>query len=238
MPMETKKSEAADLERGRVTGFLLGLVFALSLLFVAFEYTTDDGTAASDGDELDNLLADAELTPVRTYEDMVALTPVAKAPSLDRVRAADEAVTDERASADGASAAEAMGLLPFVPSDDDAATSLATIPPQEAANPLNFRVVRELPQFPGGPVEMMKWLTRNLKYPPSARQRKQQGKVKASFIINLDGSISDIKIVESAGAAFDREAMRVIRMMPRWKAGVQDGKPCRTMVCVPIVFKL
>ncbi len=238
MPMETKKSEAADLERGRVTGFLLGLVFALSLLFVAFEYTTDDGAQDFDDAALDNLLADAELTPVKMYEDMVALTPVAKAPSPERVRVADEAAPDGHDFTDGAPSAGVEGMMPFVPSDDEAATSLATIPPPEAANPLNFRVVRELPQFPGGPVEMMKWLTRNLKYPPSARQRKQQGKVKASFIINLDGSVSDIRIVESAGAAFDREAMRVIRMMPRWKAGVQDGKPCRTMVCVPIVFKL
>lgn len=238
MPMETKKSVAADLEQRRITGFLLGLVFALSLLFVAFEYTTDDGTRDYGDDMLGNLLSDAELTPVKTYEDMVALAPVAASPVLDKVRAADETVPEKRPATDAGTLADAMGLSPFVPLDDEAATSTATIPVPDADNPLNFRVVRELPQFPGGPVEMMKWLTRNLKYPPSARQRRQAGKVKASFIVNRDGTVSDIKIVESAGEPFDSEAMRVLKTMPDWKAGIQDGKPCRTMVCVPIVFKL
>ena len=104
--------------------------------------------------------------------------------------------------------------------------------------PVDFRVVEDLPQFPGGAVEFMKWLTKNLKYPPSAQQRKVQGRVVAQFIVNKDGSISDLVLVEKVSPELDREALRVLRMMPKWTPGVMDAKPCRTKVCIPVVFKL
>ena len=103
---------------------------------------------------------------------------------------------------------------------------------------ISFRVVEDLPQFPGGAVEMMKWLQRNLKYPPVVQERKIQGKVVAEFIVNKDGSLTDFKVVKSLNSMCDREVLRVLRMMPRWTAGVQNDQPCRTMFAVPIVFKL
>ena len=105
-------------------------------------------------------------------------------------------------------------------------------------NPLNFHVVEDLPQFPGGAVEFMKWLTKNLRYPASARIRKIQGKVVAVFYVEKDGSITGINITQSLSAECDREALRVLRMMPAWQPGIQNDKPCRTKVCIPIVFKL
>ena len=104
--------------------------------------------------------------------------------------------------------------------------------------PLDYRVVEDLPQFPGGAVEFMKWLTKNLKYPATAQQRKVQGRVVAQFIVNTDGSVSDIQVVERLSAECDREALRVLRMMPKWQPGLMNAKPCRTKVCIPIVFKL
>jgi protein TonB len=139
-----------------------------------------------------------------------------------------------------------VDLEEIMPPDPD--TALKTVAEADApekpavvdmeSNPLNFRVVEELPEFPGGATELMKWLTENLRYPASAQQRKQQGKVVAQFIVNTDGSLSDFKIVNSVSPDLDREALRVLRMMPPWKAGQQHQKPCRTMVCIPIVFKL
>ena len=85
---------------------------------------------------------------------------------------------------------------------------------------------------------LMKWLTRTLKYPEFARQHKQQGRVMVSFIINKDGTIANPKIVQSVSAELDREALRVVRAMPAWKPGEDRGKPCRTLFCLPIVFKL
>ena len=104
--------------------------------------------------------------------------------------------------------------------------------------PIDFRVVEDLPQFPGGASEFMKWLTKNLKYPASASNRKVKGKVVAQFIVNKDGTISNIELVKRVDPSLDNEALRVLRLMPRWKAGQQNEKPCRTQVCIPIVFKL
>jgi protein TonB len=103
---------------------------------------------------------------------------------------------------------------------------------------LSFRVVEDLPQPPGGYLEFMKWLTRNLRYPVAAEERKLQGKVVAEVIVNKDGSVTDINIIQSLNSFCDREALRVLRMMPRWTPGIQNDQPCRTKVCIPIVFKL
>ena len=106
-------------------------------------------------------------------------------------------------------------------------------------NPLNFHTVEDLPKFPGGAVELMKWLTKNLRYPSDAQRNKKEGKVVVQFIVNKDGTMSDLKVVKSAQyASLDREALRVMRKMPKWTPGVQNDKPCRTMVCIPVVFKL
>jgi protein TonB len=100
------------------------------------------------------------------------------------------------------------------------------------------RIVEEIPQFPGGPLEFIKWLTRNLKYPSSVERQRIQGKVVAEFIVNKDGSVTDVRVVKSLHPACDREALRVLRMMPRWTPGIENDQPCRTKVCIPIVFRL
>ena len=105
-------------------------------------------------------------------------------------------------------------------------------------NPLKLRVVQQLPEFPGGLVEMMKWITRTLHYPYAAQKQKIEGRVLVTFIINRDGSIANIKVVKSVHPLLDNEARRVVKLMPHWKPGIEDGKPCRTMFAIPIEFKL
>lgn len=84
----------------------------------------------------------------------------------------------------------------------------------------------------------MQWLTKNLKYPSAAQQNKIQGMVVVSFIVNKDGSVADVKLSTSADPLLDKEALRVMRMMPKWKPGMDHDKVCRTMIAVPVVFKL
>ena len=99
-------------------------------------------------------------------------------------------------------------------------------------------VVEVLPEYPGGPVEFMKWLTKNLRYPAEAIRKKVQGKVVAQFIVNDDGSITELKIIKSLNAACDQEALRVLRMMPKWKPGKQLGKPVASRFTLPVLFRL
>lgn len=99
-------------------------------------------------------------------------------------------------------------------------------------------VVESLPQYPGGPVEFMKWLTATLQYPKQALDKKIQGKVMVSFIVGKDGTITNLKIVKSANSLLDAEALRVMKLMPKWEPGKDKGKPCRSMVAIPIVFEI
>ena len=84
----------------------------------------------------------------------------------------------------------------------------------------------------------MKWLTRNLKYPKALESQKIQGKVVAEFIVNKDGSVTDVKVVSSLHPLCDNEVLRVLRLMPRWTAGIENDQPCRTKVCIPEVFRI
>ena len=110
--------------------------------------------------------------------------------------------------------------------------------PSMAQDTVVLRTTDKLPEFPGGITEFMKWLTQNLRYPEKARSSKIQGKVVVSFIVNKDGSIASPEVQKSADPLLDREALRVIRMMPHWKPGIMDSKPCRTMFAIPVVFSL
>lgn len=99
-----------------------------------------------------------------------------------------------------------------------------------------FTVVEVMPEYPGGVNEMMKFLAENIKYPTAAKENGVSGKVYVSFIVEKDGLISDITILRGIGAGCDEEAIRVIKMMPKWKPGTQRGQAVRVQYNVPIKF--
>ncbi len=156
--------------------------------------------------------------------------------------------TDVQSSVPGTGAKfdEGTGLSDLSITSGDGGVPVTNDSPIQSASPTalpepedeQVRVVEQLPEFPGGIVAFMKWLTKNLQYPPSARQQKIEGKVVVTFIVNKDGTISEPKVVTSVSPALDKEAMRLMALMPRWTPGIENGKPCRTMFVIPIVFKL
>ena len=101
-----------------------------------------------------------------------------------------------------------------------------------------FTSVETLPEFPGGEEARSKYLNKNVKYPEEAKKRGLEGEVFVSFLIEKDGSISNPVILKATGNGFDQEAMRVINDMPKWKPGLQNGKPVRVRLNMPIYFKL
>ena len=105
---------------------------------------------------------------------------------------------------------------------------------------VSFVIVEEMPEFPGGTAAMFKFLSENVKYPDEAAEQGIQGKAQCQFTVEKDGSITDVQIVRSAGdASLDKEAIRVIKSMPKWKPGKQRGKPVRIKsYTIPINFKL
>lgn len=94
-----------------------------------------------------------------------------------------------------------------------------------------------LPEYPGGMSELVVWLNKNIKYPPSAISRKLKGEVEVAFFIEKDGTCTDFKVVKSANTLFDEEALRVCKMMPKWKPGKIKGKIVRTYFVIPVNFQ-
>lgn len=225
-----------------MSGFLVGLVVALSLFLVALEFSSQGGIPEAGEDLLDDVSQDIEMMPAVHRDDMVAAAPSGSRASVsDEINVVDKPVKDAKESNPLADK-EALKRLLGVGFGDVAAVSDVKLQPTtvnvDEDNPLNFQVVERLPEFPGGMSAFVQWLTKNLKYPLTAQRAKRQGTVLVSFIINKDGSIADRKVVKSVSPELDREALRVLRLMPKWKPGEDHGQPCRTYICIPIVFKL
>ena len=234
--MDIKKSDKANLDKRRGESFLLGLILAMALLFVAFEYTSRPAASSNDESMLDDMVEDMALAPAMDMKDMISAAPAPASKAVTaRVAEANKptAVDDKLAAAtskllvgDGeavAKGAEVTEALPQTPVDADSTV---------------LRTVEQLPEFPGGIVQFMKWLKRNLNYPNLALSQKIQGKVVVSFIVNKDGSISSPKVEKSAHPLLDSEALRVVKMMPKWTPGMMDSKPCRTMFAIPVNFRI
>jgi periplasmic protein TonB len=98
--------------------------------------------------------------------------------------------------------------------------------------------VEQQPEFPGGLEAMNKFIQKNLKYPNQARRMGTEGKVFIQFVVNKDGSITDVDAIKGISIECDKEAQRVVAMMPKWKVGKQNGKPVRVKYVLPINFKL
>ena len=101
-----------------------------------------------------------------------------------------------------------------------------------------YQIVDEMPQYPGGEAAMMKFVANNVKYPQEAKDKEISGRVYVSFVIEKDGSVNEVKVMKGIGGGCDDEAVRVIKAMPKWKPGKQDGKPVRVSYMMPITFKL
>ena len=101
-----------------------------------------------------------------------------------------------------------------------------------------FQVVEQMPEFPGGMSEAMKFLAKNIKYPVAAQQAKIEGRVIVQFVVGKDGSISDVHTVRSVSPELDAEAIRVVSMMPKWNPGKQRGKAVPVSYTMPIMFRL
>ena len=142
---------------------------------------------------------------------------------------ADVAVANPMAKAEEAKAAELAKA--------EAKASDATAPADTTKNVV-YDVTETMPQFPGGQGVMMKYLAANIKYPASAVKAKKQGRVIVSFVIQKDGSVTNARIVKSVDPELDAEALRIVKAMPNWTPGTQDGKPVNVNYTIPVVFSL
>ena len=116
--------------------------------------------------------------------------------------------------------------------------SFMTSTAQTKKNNMVYDVVEVMPQFPGGQIAMLKYIMENIKYPKQIMEEGVQGRVTVSFIVEKDGSISDVRPILSVHPLLNKEAVRVVKSMPKWTPGKQNGKPVRVRFNLPVMFKL
>lgn len=234
--MEIKKSAKADLERGKGLSLLLGLLVALSVVFVGLEWrsavaqaqTTDRGFNAQEIEDVMNIEdqqkpEEPEPEPQQAQQVEIQLPDDIKVVSNDK-----EVIKPTIISVDQDK--------PLPPPNIPLGTK--NVQADEDVDQTVFEIVEENPEFPGGNEALAAYLRKNLVYPESAVDNGVQGRVTVGFIVERDGSVASVEIRKSVDPALDKEALRVVKNMPRWKPGKQQGKAVRTRFSVPVVFRL
>lgn len=223
--METKKNPAADLEPRRLLMFQLGLIISLGVVLTAFEWKTPDYSGII-------------LPPTRSIdvpEDINIQTVKQKIEPPKPVNTTLMHITDNAIDPPDDLVIDA-GIDPgeWVPTF--IAPVVAEEVPVESDEP--FIVVENMPVFGSGDADLLAYLSQNIKYPILARETGITGTVYISFVVERDGSLSDIRILREVGGGCTTEALRVIQNMPRWTPGNQRGIPVRVRMNLPVKFML
>lgn len=229
--MEIKKSPKADLEKGKTLGILMGMVVGLAVLFVGFEWGTKDIQVVTASDGVQDIIAEEEIEITRP-ENTPPPPPPPPAPVVTEVLnvVEDDVELEEQeiiTSEDNQNEAQVQTYV-----------APAVVEEEEESAQQIFTVVEEMPKFPGGDAELLKFIAKSIKYPVIAQENGIQGRVICSFVVNRDGSVVDAEVLRGVDPSLDKEALRVIATMPKWTPGKQRGKPVRVKYTVPITFRL
>ncbi len=220
--MELKKSNEANIEKLRVPITLMGLLFVGSIVLASFSYTVEtERDGANNVSEND---ADVQFVQVDAPEDT---PPPPPPPQVDAPPPVTEEIVEE----------ENTEVEP---------TPVVQTPPPVDIGPVDEVVIEEeiidFPDveasFPGGAAAMQKWIAENVQYPQTAIEMNEQGRVYLSFVVEPDGSITNIAVERGVSSDLDKEAKRLLRKMPKWSAGEAKGKKARTRCRLPINFTL
>ncbi|WP_455966795.1 energy transducer TonB [Bacteroides fluxus] len=226
--MEVKKSPKADLENKKSTWMLIGYVIVLAFMFVAFEWTKRD-IKIDTSQAIADVIFEEEIIPI-TEQPEQATPPPPEAPSIPETLTIveDDADVEETTIASTEDVGQKVEIK-YVPVAVEEEPEEQTI----------FEIVEEAPEFiNGGMAGLMQYLSKNIKYPTIAQENGTQGRVVVQFVVNRDGSIVDAKVMRGVDPYLDKEALRVINSMPKWKPGKQRGKPVRCRYTVPVMFRL
>lgn len=220
--MEAKKTARADLANKSFLFFNIGLVTSLSLTIAAFTYKTERNTTKSD--LVNNQGQIEELLEVPVTEQMRPPQPRVEQPQF--IEVPDTQVIEENITID--MDVEAPQLDPVAP--------VSVEVEEEDANTL-FTVVEESATPVGGITAFTEFISRNMIYPAMARRMDIQGKVFVEFIVERDGTLTNVRAIKGIGAGCDEEAVRVVSIAPKWNPGKQRGRAVRQKMVLPINFR-
>ena len=223
--MQVKKSEKASLEKDKIVYVLMGLVFVLSLCYVALEWTEREVTKYEVTDT--EFLFEEEVEIQQTSQETPPPPPPPAVQEVEVLNVVEDNVETESIEVNTEETETEVVIAAPVEA-----------PVEEEEEEVVFVVVESMPEFPGGQQALFKYLSENVKYPVIAQENGIQGRVICQFVVNRDGSIVDVEVVRSGGdPSLDKEAVRVIKSMPKWKPGKNMGKPVRCFYQVPVTFR-
>jgi periplasmic protein TonB len=223
--MEAKKTPKADLENKKRIFLQIGLAVALLGVLVAFEWRQYERTVYDLG-TLDIDFIEEEDIPITRQE--TPPPPPPPEPSTELVIVDDDVEIEEEFTID-VEATVMTEVQEFTP---------VFVEEEEVAEDVIFTVVEDQPSFPGGEEARIRYLQENLRYPQMAREAGIQGTVFVTFVVERDGSVTDVRVLRGIGGGCDEEAVRVVRNMPRWNPGRQRGQAVRVQFNMPIRFVL
>ena len=227
--MEIKKTSKASLENKKSNWLLVGYVIVLVFMFVAFEWSKRD-VRIDMSDAITENVFEQEIEIPITEQPELAAPPPPQAPAIAEVLTIvdDNDNVKETAIASSEEIGEAVIIKPISPTVDE------EIPVEDEI----FEVVEKNPEFSYNGMSLMQYLGKSIKYPTIAQETGTQGRVIVQFVVNKDGSIVDVKVVRGVDPYLDKEAIRVISTMPKWKPGKQRGEAVNVKFTVPVAFRL
>lgn len=220
--MQLRKNPEADLERRKLSFWMIGALTALAITLVAFEWTTFDRSREGLGAlELD--LIEEEVIPPSATPPPPPPPPPAPTQVIEIVDDEEEVVETETVEMEVQENTEVQAPVQRE---------------EEVVEEQIFTIVEDMPAYPGGELEMRKYLGKSIKYPQMAQDAGIQGTVFLTFEVDKDGKIKDVKVLRGIGGGCDEEAIRVVKAMPQWSPGKQRGKPVRVQFNLPVKFTL
>jgi protein TonB len=223
--MEIKKYPGADIKRRTDIYFMIGLTASLAFSLALFSFTNHD--------EVSNV--NLAPPPAEEVEEVTDITRQDQAPPPPPPPPQTIEVIENESEIE-----EQTIQSSEVTQDTEIKTVVQeqVVVEEKTAEPEIFTVVEENPEFPGGVAKMYEFIGKNLNYPPLAKENNIQGRVVIQFVVNEDGSITDVKILKDIGWGCGDEATKVVKSMPRWKPGKQRNKAVKVRYNLPIKFEL
>ena len=227
--MEIKKSPKANLEDKRLTFVFMGLIVALAILYTAFEWTQREITVHEADNE--DFLIEEEIQIDQTFQEETPPPPPEpeEVPEvIEEIKIVEDDVETQEVNFSTEDTKEAVEIKQVEFEEEEEEEEIEQI----------FLVVEEQPEFPGGMAKLVKYFSDNVRYPVVAAENGIQGRVICQFTVWRDGSIRDIVVLRGVDKSLDKEAVRLIENMPKWKPGKQRGKEVSCKFTVPVSFRL
>lgn len=227
--MEVKKSKRAAIENQRGTWLLMGLVVVLAFMFVTFEWTQHD-IKVTTGSLADEPVFVETLLPITYPEEKLEPLPPPAIKVAELLNIVDDDDPDADAVVVGSEDTEEPFVVKYIP--------LEVEPENVPIEDEIFATAEKMPEFPGGSSALFQYLNKNIKYPVVPQEQGIQGRVIIQFVVDKDGTITNPVVVRSIDPYLDKEALRVIKAMPKWNPGIQGVRPVRVKYTVPVTFRL